>query len=102
MKAPDIIANMSRGWNRNPAGVAAGTERTGMSAALWTSYHNGVQEVWANPDPKRHIVSVPQITVAAEMFLDGKSVWTLNSWMRSLLGSTRTGAHKSASSLPHV
>jgi AraC-like DNA-binding protein len=46
-----------------------------MSAALWTSYHNGVQEVWAEPDPERHIVSIPQTTFPAEMFLDGKPVW---------------------------
>lgn len=54
--APDILANTARGWNRDPAGVALGTERTGVSAALWTHDVDDVQEVWADPDPTRHLL----------------------------------------------
>ncbi len=76
MSAQDILANMSRGWNRDPAGVATGTERTGVSAALWTHDREDVQEVWGEADPVRHIISIPIVTFPAEMFFDGKHAWS--------------------------
>lgn len=72
MDAPDILANMTRGWNRAPAGVARGTGSSGISTALWTHACDNVQEVWANPDPDMHLVAVTYGTFHCEKFLDGR------------------------------
>jgi AraC family transcriptional regulator len=72
MSAPDILANMSRGWNRDPAGVALGTERTGVSAALWTHDQDDVQEVWADPDDVHNIVAIQLSSPFAEVRFDGR------------------------------
>ena len=72
MDAPDIIANMTRGWNRAPAGVATGTENSGVSTALWTHASNDVQEVWADPDPATHLIAVTYGRFHCEKYLDGR------------------------------
>jgi AraC family transcriptional regulator len=72
MDAPDILANMTRGWNRAPAGVARGTERSGISTALWTHACDDVQEVWANPDPGMHLIAVTYGNFHCEKFIDGR------------------------------
>lgn len=74
---PAIIDNMSRGWNRDPAGVALGAPRTGMSAAIWSHNVDDVQEVAAEPDPERHIVSVMRSgNYSAEVHQDGRHVFS--------------------------
>lgn len=73
MSAPDIVANMARGWSRRPSGVACGTERTGISAALWTG-GEGVQEVFAEPDGQRHIVALVQSRFQLELSIDRRPV----------------------------
>jgi AraC family transcriptional regulator len=71
MSAPDdILAKMRRAWNRDPSGVALGTERTGLSAALWICDSDDVQEIRAEPDPAQHIVVLQFRSFAAEWFLD--------------------------------
>ena len=75
MSGSDILANMARGWNRTPSGVALGTERTGVSAALWPHDTDDVQEVSAEPDPSRYIVSLPSNIFSASMFFDGRLSW---------------------------
>jgi len=72
----DIIANVARGWSREPAGVALGTDRTALSAALWTSEADEVQEVWAEPDLERHILCLQLSTFQADMFLDGRQAFS--------------------------
>jgi AraC-like DNA-binding protein len=72
VSAPDILANMSRGWNRDPAGVALGTERTGVSAALWTHEIDNVQEVWAEPDPACHILTLMMTDTRLDLERDGR------------------------------
>ena len=64
---------MARGWNRSPAGVALGTERTGVSAALWTHDREDVQEVWAEPDPERHVLTVVTAPLRAETYATASS-----------------------------
>ncbi|HEV2605587.1 MAG TPA: AraC family transcriptional regulator [Microvirga sp.] len=71
MSAPDILANMRRGWNRDPSGLALGTERTRVAAALWTCNCHTAQEVYAEPDDLRHIVSLQLKSTKAELEVDG-------------------------------
>jgi hypothetical protein len=54
--APDILDNIGRAWNRDPASVARGTERTGVSAALWSDSTDELVEVCPEPDATKHIV----------------------------------------------
>jgi AraC family transcriptional regulator len=68
----DIVANMSRGWNRDPAGVHSAPSAPACPAALWTHDQNDVQEVWTEPDRAQHIVCLQLSNFAAEMFLDGR------------------------------
>lgn len=75
VSASAIIANMSRGWNRDPVGVAVGARSNSLSGALWTHDQDSVLEVWADPDPSHHVLSIPQITFSTEMFLDGRLAW---------------------------
>jgi hypothetical protein len=71
---PDIVANMARGWNRNPAGVGLGSEHSGVSAALWTHDTNDVQEVTAKPDRERHVLALNFSTVEGTMKLYGQPI----------------------------
>jgi AraC-like DNA-binding protein len=77
VSVPDILANISRGWDREPEGVVLGSAPLGMSAALWTSDFEGTQEVWADLDQSRHIISVPVRTFKATMFFDDRFAWDL-------------------------
>jgi AraC family transcriptional regulator len=76
MSAPDILAKMTSGWNRDPAGVALGTERTGVSAALWTHGTSDCDDVAADQSFDEHIVSVQQLGYRAEVFKDGQHCFT--------------------------
>ncbi len=55
VSAPDIIANMIRGCNRNPAVVASGTERTSVVAAFWDDDSSKVREISGDLDETQHI-----------------------------------------------
>jgi AraC family transcriptional regulator len=72
MDEANIIANMTRGWNRAPAGVASGTAGSEITTALWTHACDDVQEVWANPDPEMHLVAVTYGRFHCDKFLDGR------------------------------
>jgi len=72
VSAPDILANMARGWNRDPAGVSLGSERTGVSAALWTHDKEDVQEATAEPHPDQHAVCIAYSRHFVELRLDGR------------------------------
>jgi len=74
VSAPDILANMARGWNRDPAGVSLGSERTGVSAALWTHDKEDVQEATAEPHPDQHAVCIAYSRHFVELRLDGRRV----------------------------
>ncbi len=56
--AARMLDNMRRGWNREPDGIALGTGQRGISAAIWSHDVDDVQEVWADSDPDRHIISI--------------------------------------------
>jgi hypothetical protein len=57
--APDVLADMAGGWNRDPAGVALGTERAGVSAALWMHGGDDVREVDNGGTPLDvHVISL--------------------------------------------
>jgi hypothetical protein len=75
VSAPDILANMSRGWNRDPMHIALGSERTPLATALWTHNNDDVQEVWAEAHALRHIVWIPQVGFGAEVLLDERLAW---------------------------
>lgn len=70
---PEIIANTSRGWNSDPAGIALGTERTGISAALWSNDTGEPREVAAEADPTRHILCCMLAPFTGETLVDGAS-----------------------------
>lgn len=72
--APDIVASMSRGWNRDPSGLVLGTERSGMSAALWTHDADDVQEVDAPRDDHHHTITLVLSRLYAEVDHDGRRV----------------------------
>lgn len=72
MRAPDILANMAQGWNRNPIGAAIGTERTGFAAALWTCKIDETSEVSSEIDVKRHIVCVMLSEFEGQTTYDGR------------------------------
>lgn len=74
---PEIIANVGRGWNRDPASVALGTEITGVSAALWTHDKDDVQEVWG-PPIGAHLISIQQTPYWAELTIDGRLAYRAN------------------------
>ncbi len=67
---PDIVANIARSWNRDPASVALGTERQGLSAALWTHHGEEAVEVGATPDPDRHILALVRRHCTADLEVD--------------------------------
>jgi AraC family transcriptional regulator len=90
MSHSDILANTSRGWNRDPAGVAIGTARTGLSAALWTHDSDDVQEVDNGGAPLDfHVISIQRSRQYAEVFKDGTHKFTRSiqpgtvSWMEA-------------------
>lgn len=66
-----IIDNMSRGWNRTPAGVALGAAQEGVSAALWTHDKDDVQEVTADPEDAQILIGFPVIPFFSELSCDG-------------------------------
>ncbi len=73
MSAAAVLANMSRGWNRDPVGVALGTDRTGISAALWTHDRDDPLEI-AGQTPPVHALSVQFTKVAhAEIRNEGRA-----------------------------
>jgi AraC family transcriptional regulator len=72
MNSQTILANMARGWNRAPAGIASGSARTGLSTALWTHDRDDLQEVWAEPEPDVHLIAVTYGRFHCEKFIDGR------------------------------
>jgi AraC family transcriptional regulator len=76
MSALDIFANMARGWNRDPSGVALGSERTGVSAALWTHDIDDVQEVWSEPNPDHHLIAWQMSRFSSDTFNDERLVYS--------------------------
>jgi len=74
VSAPDILANTSRGWNREPAGFSTGARPNGVSAALWTDDRDLVQEVGGTPDPSMHVVAWQLTSFSSETFYDGQLV----------------------------
>jgi len=79
VSTPDVIARTSRGWSRDPVDVALGTDRTGVSAALWTHDADDVQEVWSDP-LDAHLVSVQFSRYHADLSLDGRRAFS--KWLR--------------------
>lgn len=73
MSVPDIIANLSRGWNRRPTNTTLGTERTGISAALWEHVSDDCQEVAAEVDDSVHHVALVLSTLVAHVEHDGQT-----------------------------
>lgn len=71
MTQASIQSNMAAAWQRQPEGVAAGTARTGVSAALWISTVETPLEVEAEPDAEHHIICVQLSPLQAEWVLDG-------------------------------
>lgn len=72
MSGPDILANVGRGWKRDPAALAPGTERTGVSAALWTEDQGEIQEAVSDPHPNIHAICIPLNRYYAELYIDGR------------------------------
>lgn len=71
----DVLANIARGWNRAPVGVARGGSPTGISAALWTHDQNVDVEVRAEPDSRQHIVALQMCgQLTGELSIDGRRV----------------------------
>ena len=78
MSSPnDILANVVRGWGRDPHAQLAGSSRTGISAALWSGGETRSVELQSDPDSARHIVCVQLTSFHAEMFVDGKPHYNL-------------------------
>lgn len=70
MTEATIIQNMTRGWNQDPSHVAYGTNRTGVSAALWTSQLDTIIEVNADPLTAHHIVCLQLKSLKADFWQD--------------------------------
>ena len=71
---------MARGWNREPTYVTSGSDRTEVSAALWTnSDPESIQKVAADPNPAQHVVCIEQSRVRASFVLDGRQ--RLDRWI---------------------
>jgi AraC family transcriptional regulator len=68
----DIVANTSRGWNRDPTSVVRGATRNGVSAALWKHDAELAQEVNAQPDDETHILSLMLGAHRADLEVDGR------------------------------
>jgi AraC-like DNA-binding protein len=92
VKTPDILADLSRSWNRNPEGVVVGTTRTGVSAALWASEKDEVQETVVDPHPSLHVLCLPLTNHVSEFRLNGRP--TYQGRMRPGTASlTQSGEH---------
>ena len=72
----DPIANVMRGWNRNSSGIAMGTSRSGLSAALWTHDGDGLQEVAAQPNAAIHSIALTANRFDAEVWVDGRPIFS--------------------------
>jgi len=72
LSASAILATIADGWNRRPSGVALGTGRTGVSAALWARSTEDVYEVGLEPSDV-HIVSINLSAFQVEFTVDGRS-----------------------------
>jgi AraC family transcriptional regulator len=69
---PAIVSAMGRSWNRQPHGVAQGSDRTGVCAALWRNSDDLLIEVHADANPDYHIVCLQMAPADAEFVVDGK------------------------------
>jgi len=68
-----IMANVARGWNRDPAASICGSPASGVSAALWTHDEDNVQEVAGDPDPGQHMICLMHAGIySAELWKDGR------------------------------
>jgi len=72
VSAPEILASMAHCWAHGPASLALGTERSGISAALWTG---GPEEVEAEPDLTHHTLSLQLAAPRTDVFVDGRRVF---------------------------
>jgi AraC family transcriptional regulator len=79
VKSANAIALTSEGWSRDPASVALGTDRTGVSTAFWTHDVENVQEVGSRPLDV-HLLSVQFSGYHAELWLDGRRAFS--KWLR--------------------
>jgi hypothetical protein len=75
MSALDVIANSSHGWNRDPSGVVFGTERIGISAALWKYDGDDVQEVGSEANPGHLLIGYQLNRFQAEIFYDDQPLF---------------------------
>jgi AraC family transcriptional regulator len=71
-KPPAIVTAMGRSWNRQPHGIAQGSDRTGICAALWRSSDDLPLEVHADANPDYHIACLQMAPADAEFHVDGK------------------------------
>jgi AraC family transcriptional regulator len=69
---PAVIAAMGRSWNRQPHGVAQGSDRTGICAALWRNSEEQPLEVHADANPDYHIACLQMAPADAEFYVDKK------------------------------
>jgi AraC family transcriptional regulator len=67
-----IFETMRRCWNRQPGGVAQGSDRTGVCAALWEGQDGETAEVHAEANLDYHIACLQMVPLEAEFFVDGR------------------------------
>jgi AraC family transcriptional regulator len=67
-----IIDNMGHVWNRDPRGIALGSNRTGICAALWNSETSEIIEVTGDSYPDYHIACLQMTKADAEFLVDEK------------------------------
>lgn len=75
MNTVEYIQNMAQTWKRNPSATIFGSDGSGIAAALWTHEKREVQEVWAEPDPNRHILCIQMTNYFTEMFIDERQTF---------------------------
>jgi AraC family transcriptional regulator len=69
---PDVISTMGRWWNRQPSGVAQGSNRTDVCAALWCNSEGQQLEVFAEGNPDYHIACLQMVPSDIEFYVDDK------------------------------